>query len=483
MYERILKIFDVERAFAKLLNLLNFNGILDKLFAILNLSDKFFENNRKAIFYAKIGLTLSVFSIFQGDKINYGVYFSLYFTGIYALLLLRKFVRREAINVDLLSLFFAYYVIDVFTIKGVHYSISNYAVIAFPVSLLAFYNLIRSGRSNENLLFMLRILVFLAVAQSLLAFSQVTTGGPVFHKGGHGAEGEVSEGNRNYFAYILPGVASATYQATGSFTHFNSLGTFLAIHAPLAFALWMHYKTRFWGVMFYIVYWGVICTFSRGALLASTTAIMIIYFTATNHKIAKLYVAGTLGVFMYLAVEATLKTYVEETGNVNGRYDTWVHTIDTGMKEPLRLFFGYGMYYFKENLFGKAKGAHILFTLDNKRIYTNFHSVYVQMFLELGLVGVLLFVLGLLRLVIFALWHRSLWGYSLIGVVWAFGFNQAFDHTFFSLGIGSTFVIIIAVLATFMENTPPVRKPVRVKATDKRIANADKEPPEKILTE
>ncbi|NJO00528.1 MAG: hypothetical protein HC880_01555 [Bacteroidia bacterium] len=423
------------------------------------LSEYFFEQARRWVFWAKLILICLAFPLFRPHLVNYPAYINLSFVGLYVLLLVRKFFMKEPIRIDAISLFALYYLGSIFGHKTFTEVLDRYAMALIPLCYLAYYNLLRTGgKSKDTFYLALKIIVILGVTQSVMGFTQVLYGWPRFAFTEEAYEQEDEEikledetDARNYFAYLFPSLFSETKLASGTFLHFNDLGTFLVMIAPIAFGLWLKLRKTGWLVAFIIIFWGIIFTFSRGALISGATAVMIVYMVFTRHKILKLYGMVVAVILLKLALDSFITEYVENTGNVDGRYDTWIWAIEQGMETPIKLIMGYGIGYYDENVF--VEPGSVFFSLDNRRLFSNFHSMYVAVFLELGIVGSLLYVFAILSVVWRAFKHRSLWTYTLVGMMWGFSFSQAFDHSFFG-GNGILFFTYIGLFLGYMDHHP-----------------------------
>lgn len=412
------------------------------------LKDNFFHYQKMFLIISFLVIPLTIFHIFQSDKINYSVYYKLYFLMIYILILIKKFLYQERFVVNSLTLYCVYYLVSAFILKGGSYLASHYTVALFPLSLLGFYSIMLFGPKMEERFFLTlcTILITIGLVQSGIGMSQVFTGQPDF--GMHDDEEGLQATSRNWIAYLIPGMSADTVLASGSYDHFNTLGAFLTMLTPIAFCLWKHYKKNIWALIFIIHYIGVICTFSRGALMSTTAAVAIVYFRAASHKILQIYLVIFLGTVGILVLASTLTKYAEETGNAAGRYETWMYSLKHGFKRPIRLVFGYGIFHYKEKVI-YAKTT-VIITEDNERIYNNIHSIYVQMFLELGVVGLGLYLFSLFSIIKRCIVKNTIWSYGLIGTIVGYTITQAFDHSYFA-GSGLMLFAIIGMMTSYFK--------------------------------
>lgn len=260
-------------------------------------------------------------------------------------------------------------------------------VAAFAVYVLV----LRSDRMERRLL--IGLLLLLASIESVIAILQVLTGWPVFSV----VLPTLFSENRNYLAYFIPGMSSSVTLGSGTFYHFNLLGSILAMATTIAFGLWLEAPRRWWTfALFALLASGTVATFSRGALLAVTLGILILLFSEyrRGRRQASIVIVSAVAVAAMLALNVATR-YVEATGNISARESTWRFAVNDALERPSNLFFGYGFQHFQSAVLSAGD--------VNRAIYTNvltlLHSGSLQLALEFGLVGLGLFLLWIFTVV------------------------------------------------------------------------------------
>jgi hypothetical protein len=255
-----------------------------------------------------------------------------------------------------------------------------------PVAALGVYVLVLRGDRSERRLFVGGLLA-LASVESVIAILQAFTGWPVFSI----VLPSLFEYDRNYLAYLVPGMSSTVTLGSGTFYHFNLLGSVLALAAPVAFALWLQIP-RSWPrfVLFALLGGGALATFSRGTLLALTLAIALLLLTEYTRGRRQ----GTIVLLSAVAIAAMLAynvftRYVEATGNITTRWSTWLYAVDNALETPSNLLFGYGFRYFQRGVLSAGDVNRAI----HSDVLTHLHSGALQLLLEFGIIGLVLFIL------------------------------------------------------------------------------------------
>lgn len=367
---------------------------------------------------------------------------------LYAIHIFRKIILKQKIVIDGIVIFFIYYLVHTFFTHKFPWKagFQAYGLFLTPLYLLAFYVLYAQNKNRELVLYGVKVLVWMGVFQSLTGFSQVLFNYPIpelVETDPKTKELVLHSSNRNYFALL--GAAQETNQASGSFSHFNELAPFLLICACLAYALWFYYRTLLWQIVFFIIFSGIIVTFSRGALMSTLTALMIMYFAYTNYRTVKLLAFSVAFVLFFFVTAPALKTYADQTGNHVGRYTTWVYCWEIAKQQPEKLFFGYGIWYFRTNYLS----SDMIHLTEHEQIIENMHNTPLQLLLELGIIGSLILYVSLIGLIVLAVKKGNIWSFCLISIIWGFYFSQVFDQAFFGYD-GTIYFTAIGLLVGLM---------------------------------
>ena len=257
-----------------------------------------------------------------------------------------------------------------------------------PTLMVSFgmYVLIIRSDKLERRLFLGGLFVLGAV-QSVVAILQVFTGWPVFST----VLPTLFKEGRNYFAYVIPGMGTTVTLGSGTFYHFNLLGSVLAMLTPIAFALWLERSRSALRIaLFGLLAAGTVCTFSRGSLLAVTLGIAILLFGEyrRGRRQASIVIISALGVIALLIVNVASR-YVEASGNIAIRQSTWWYAINDALEQPSNLLIGYGFLHFQRAVLSPGDSGEGVRSF----VLPFLHSGSLQLLLEFGVVGVVLFAL------------------------------------------------------------------------------------------
>ena len=429
------------------------------------LSDRFFELSRLAILsFIILMAALPALTFLRTEQINYRFYVSFLMVGIYCLYLFRNLLQGKPIKIDFFIVFFLYMSVRTsiyYDITNVDKFMDNYRSLSISIFLLVFYVFYKSAIYPKFFFICLYLLMAVAITEFVLGMCQITLGYPVFDHLLRGEEQFELENNRNYFAYLIPGLFKSTVLASGTFHHFNYMGSFGCICTPIAYTLWLHHKKRFWFVCFVLVFSVVIITFSRGALLATLVGLFIIYISQTNHRSFKLYLVGIVAFIMVFFVSPLIKEYAEETGHAQVRYDTWVYAFNYASKHPENLVFGYGLHHIPNEVINNPQVVRII---QYENIMSSVHSTYVQMFIEQGIVGTILFFLAIFSVFRKMIEYNNLWAFCVIGFSLSYLINDAFEHSLFTY-LGTLYFCLLGYFQGMLDKNllnPPEKKDVKV---------------------
>ena len=315
-----------------------------------------------------------------------------------------------------------------------------------------------SGRRVR--LFWLAALLGLAAVEAFLGVLQVFTGWPQFPE----VLPELFRSERNYFAYLVPWLSPEVVQASGTFSHFNGLGALLSLTAPIAFALWaadLRSPPRL--ALFVLLALGTVLTFSRGALLGAVAGCLLGLAAVgeRSRRSLALLLACVGGIALLLSLNAVTQ-YYETTQNVDVRTQTWSYAAHVAVSRPALLVLGYGYRYFHTEVLAEGRGSEGP-APGVTRYMSSLHSWPLQLFLEFGVAGSVLFALWLATAYRRGLGRRrTVLTVALLAGATGFLCHQALDTVFFEYQ-GALFVAVLALTeaealaasGTFAAPAPP----------------------------
>ncbi len=364
------------------------------------------------------------FPILNSQNYNYVAYITL--LSFFVLLLFISIYKQ--IRIDSVIIYLLWFLFSIL----INYSLfdfrDNYSNYIFPLLALSLYIFI-SNHSNENMITQfLNLLIFLAVIESILGMSQSLFGFPYFSNAS-----EIFQSDRNYLAYLIPSISSFVTQGTGTFEHFNGLGGLLSLVFPYIFGWWYSKKNNSRLFIMLIVFGGLFMTYSRGALIGSIVGIFyIIYMSPNRNKnIWKMIVfISIIVIFVFWNV---INDYYNATENYSVRDYAWTVATSIALENPSKLLWGYGMYYFQNNVMGFYGTI------------TSLHSGQLQIFLELGLIGIMLFLISFWEAIKNSITDKNILSISLAGGVLSFFTHQLFDNSMFN-EIAVVYFIFIGII-------------------------------------
>jgi hypothetical protein len=311
----------------------------------------------------------------------------------------------------------------------------GYVVTAFGAYVLVHRAGVRERR------FLVTALLAMCAIQAILSVLQSLVGWPIFP-----TQLEVlMRSDRNYFAYLVSGASIQVVQGSGTFYHFNALGGVLALAVPIAFGLWLDCLRSPWRLgLFATVLAGTVTTYSRGALLGALAGVLfvVIFERSRSRRVMTLLVLCVIVIASLLAL-STASQYYETTQNVGIRAETWRMAAVDALNQPSNLLFGYGYDHFhSEVLSTNSSGTG---RAVRSTVMSSLHSGPLQLALEFGVVGVILFALWIIAAFRAGLGSgRSRLTVALLGGAVAFLCHQAIDTSLF-LFPGVLFAVVIGL--------------------------------------
>jgi len=323
-------------------------------------------------------------------------------------------------------------IINLCIYHGISSVILYYQYYIFPVTAFSVYLIILLYSDSGDIKFFIKCFLIFGFLQSIIAILQANFNWPVFTL----VTPQLFASERNYFGYIFKSISEYTYQGSGTFEHFNGLGSYLSLSVPFTFGFW-HTKRKNWKrlLLFVVMFFGMIFTFSRGALLGSFFGIMIyLFFNSKNPNQKLLIVILSTLIFGFILFEM-IENYFYRTQNLQSRLTVWSYVIELALQEPEKLIFGYGYGHFKSEL------------LIDSRFITNIHNSILQIILELGVFGFVLFLLFYIKEISKSIkYSRNLMSYAVLASLLSFLLHQFFDNSFFSVFNGTISFAFLAIL-------------------------------------
>ncbi len=397
--------------------------------------DTLFTYGRKGLFLFLLFTTvLQIIPAAHAEDINYFTYCTILVTGFWMLVSVYKINRGEEVVFNAMTLYFFYRLMNILFVRGFPGGFATgYIILVNTLIGGCFYHLFYHNENKTVFRWCINLLVALAVFEACIGASQVMFGVPYFE---HLVGEELHSFSRNYFAYIIPGASKSTVLGSGTFRHFNDLGSFLVITFPILYAYWWESDRKWVLIALLINFMGIVLTFSRGALIATVIMSCILYFNFTKGRWLKMGLVFGLGLITFAVVAPLLTTYANETGNAGIRYNTWALMWEHAQTDYRMLIFGWGENYFRDEVIYWGTGLWIM---------NNTHNTFLQVFLENGVVGFLIFGLASGQFIFKSIQNKNIWSFAGIAMIVGFGFTQFFDHAFYNFN-GAVFFAMLGVL-------------------------------------
>ena len=271
---------------------------------------------------------IPAFNFLHSSDINYSAYYAILATLFIVVLIL----KRKNIQFDAIEIFFLYYLLHAITTWGLKGVFKEYSLITYPFTAFSLYYLFSYENTFRITTYFIKILSITVVIQSLLAISQSLFGYPVFSN----ILSDLYGGNRNYLSILFPSISSYVKQGSGTFEHFNGLGALFSLTVPILFGFWYANKNEPIRLFLLIVtVLGLICTFSRGALLGSIIACYSIIALNSKFKKTTFMICVFLLTILVFFLKNNIEVYFSNSLNLNSRIDTWLLAIQEFRFNPL----------------------------------------------------------------------------------------------------------------------------------------------------
>jgi len=367
---------------------------------------------------------LPVFAFLKTETINYSAYYAiilLVYTVFYVLI-------KWKVKLDSNLLFWLWYLFITVISWPISFIFKNYGYLTFPSTAFSLYVLLKYYSNEFDYKIFIQFFIAAAILQAILGISQSFFGFPMFEN----ITMMVYESDRNYLAYIFPSFSQIVRQGTGTYEQFNGLASYLALAVPISYGIWKTKPTKLKYIILAIITLGLITTFSRGSLIGTILGIYFILFIKAKKKNIFIIVTVITAVMLVILLSSAVMSYYQSTENFSIREYTWIFAFQEAMNQPIKLIYGFGPFYFHEKVLGMAGTI------------TNLHSGQLQIFLEEGAIGFLLFMLLFIRAIKRAFRYKdNIAIVSITGGLIAFFVSQLFDNAYF----GNTGILWFSFLA------------------------------------
>lgn len=403
-----------------------------------------FMDTPRALQFTIVGLVvvpfLSVASIIRPDQVSYMALF----TVVSMVVATVAVVRAERIPLDGTIGFLVLVVVTGLAAHGVGTVAANLTWFAPPLAALALYITVVLAR--QQLGYVLVLLLALMMLEALIGVAQSFLGRPVFAE----ALPVLYESGRGYLGRIAPGVSTGVTHASGTFSQFNHLGALLVLGLPIAFAMYRSSPSLRRLALMLTLATGVVLTYSRAALLGSVLGCVLVYLLDRRSQKWWIPIAVSLAVALGAIGYQSLQDYQAETGNVTARTATWRYALDAAAQDSPRMVFGYGYHYFQTDVLGDAPAGAL-----PRGVQRTIHSAPLQVLLETGVVGFVLFLVAMPGAVVLALRRRrDAATIALSGSVTGFLVSQAFDNALLSYE-GVVMAVLLGLLVRAARTEDP----------------------------
>lgn len=386
---------------------------------------------------------LAVMPELKPDQVNVAAYYGLAVVPIAVVICARA--RRIAFDSGAVLLA-AVLVSSLVTLLADGGLTASYSYLVWPLTTLAVYLVVLNASENSHAWLMSLIVAF-SFVEALLGVSQSLLHWPVFTL----AAPALYETDRGLLGYVLPGVTRVVGNGSGTFQHFNGLGSLLALALPLSFGWLLETPRELRRLMpFAVLAAGLLTSYSRGGWIGGAVGCLFVFWISRprgSRSSIPLLAAAVLSVVALLM--PYIRAYYEATQNVSSRIATWRYAIDQWLQHPERIPFGSGFGSLQQTILVReaAAGGQTLSAL---------HSSSLQILLELGLAGLFLsgwFVITTMRPHILARRHR--WQSWALGGILAFLVSQTVDNALF--GMTGTCVFALAACLRRADARPEAR--------------------------
>ena len=362
---------------------------------------------------------LEVIPQLKPQQVNYSVYYGLAVFAV-AVVICAK-ARRFAFDSGAVLLA-AVLVSALVTLLAGEALATDYGYVLWPLTTLAVYLLVLNSSEDGHSWLLILILAF-SLSQSVLGISQSLLHWPVFSV----AAPSLFESDRGLLGYALPGFSRLVTNGSGTFWHFNILGGLLALALPISFGWLLESPRSFQRLLpCAILATGLLMTYSRAGWAGGTVGCILAYW-ASRPRASRTWIpllsAGVLLVAASLA--PYIAAYYVATQNVSSRLITWRYAVDYWLQHSERLPFGFGFGSFGQTILKQSASL-------GGRTLPTIHSGFLQILLEMGIAGLILFGWFLVSTIRpFVVVRRPGWQAWALGGIVGFLASQILDNSLF----------------------------------------------------
>ncbi|MGF1496338.1 MAG: O-antigen ligase family protein [Elainellaceae cyanobacterium] len=243
------------------------------------------------------------------------------------------------------------------------------------------------------------------------------------------------------FVVALPqfGVSGGPHDGAwrGVFAHKNGLGQKMAVSTAVFFLLSLDQRRKRWVALGGLGLSLLLAVFSRSTagLVSAIAPLLLVPAVQALRWRVKLMVPALVAIvagsgILLFAITAALNLLLTALGEdltLTGRLDFWPYVIEKCLERP---WLGYGYEAFWRGLNGPS--AYIAYAIGGATPPTHAHNGLLQLWLHLGLVGVLIFLLGYWMTALRSIaWIRfstdaaSFWPIIFVMLMVAFNFSES----------------------------------------------------------
>ena len=264
--------------------------------------------------------------------------------------------------------------------------------------------------------------------------------------------------------FFLGHIISVGGRPTAAFKTSNGLGSYLSVLIPILGVLWFSLSEKFWlkiltFTVFLVSLWVLVLTFSRGAWIGmimgcALGGLIVLFHKKKSNLIISfsfLFIGFVcLVTFFFMLAQSSYSSLLIRNATVSWRMDIWLTGIEMIKDRPL---FGHGINTFM-TLFEQYR-------LDSGSNPTYAHNCFIQLAVEVGLVGLIGFLFIIIKLFQYFLCHFEIMlsndqnaAYLAVGIfsgISAFIVHSLFDTNLYSLQLSAYLWCMIGLLMALLK--------------------------------
>jgi O-antigen ligase len=242
-------------------------------------------------------------------------------------------------------------------------------------------------------------------------------------------------------------------RAVAFFPDPHMLSFYLGMIAPLPLVFFYITQSKKWIVIFFIIIIADLLTFSRGGYIGLVSGTFIGMLLMWNHLSVK------FKHLVFLLMITIFFTFLIPNNPISQRFVSSFGFADTSTSHRITLWTQAIDYIEQKPLLGTGLGAYayVISPHTDYRTPIYVHNLYLDIFVELGLVGVIIFFAIFVRLMVIMLWKNSL-PYNKFVII---SLVIYLTHSFFDTAIFSVHILPILIfffaLGSHYENPKKIR--------------------------